>query len=75
MNKLYYCSSESTTMDPNYRYITNAPVYNIGKKKGGGVGGGRNGLTGKLVGITDEDQQLSDGTKFYFHYSFQMMDR
>ncbi len=37
MNKLYYCSSESTTMDPNYRYITNAPVYNIGKKKGASI--------------------------------------
>ena len=41
--------------------VTTLPQLNIGKKKSGGVGGGKNGLTGKLVGITDEDLQLSDG--------------
>ena len=42
--------------------VTTLPQLNIGKKKSGGVGGGKNGLTGKLVGITDEDLQLSDGS-------------
>jgi hypothetical protein len=46
--------------------VTTLPQLNIGKKKGGGVGGGKNGLTGKLVGITDEDLQLSDGTSVIF---------
>jgi hypothetical protein len=46
--------------------VTTLPQLNIGKKKAGGVGGGRNGLTGKLVGITDEDLQLSDGISVIF---------
>jgi translation initiation factor 5 len=33
-NKLYLCSNEATVADPNYRYITNAPIYEKQKKKG-----------------------------------------
>lgn len=33
-NKLYLCSDESVTNDPNYRYKVDVPMFELKKKKG-----------------------------------------
>lgn len=36
-NKMYLCSDESVTYDPNYRYKIDAPQFELRKKKGANI--------------------------------------